>query len=405
MLLSTIVTSEPVPIIQPTPITSVITETPSSIPTPFALTTVANTPAPPITATAIPTHYPDITLPKGPYLIFTGNNTEMEVIWQLDKKIPSILEWGTTLQYSVGSITTQEYTTDHMHRYIIQDLTPGIKYYYRVRVGDGESGGTFIAAPESTATDLNFFVYGDTRDGTVIHDQIAGRIASIFSLFPAFQSFILDTGDLVSDGNLDWMWNSQLFDPKYRNIRKVFASVAFIPVMGNHEGNGSLFVKYFPIPFVGQRYWSFDYGPSHIILLDQFTPYEEGTEQYIWLKNDLASSGKTWKFIVMHIPGWSASENNIAVQRSIVALSEQYGVSIIFAGNNHYYARAEVNGVTHITAGGGGAPLYVPNPHAPNIITASRTHSYIEISIHEGNLDGTAYDVDGNVIDQFSISK
>ena len=209
----------------------------------------------------------------------------------------------------------------------------------------------------------------------------------------------------MSEGDLDWMWDRQLFDPKFKNIREVFANLSYLPVMGNHEGTGTLFQQYFPMPFVAQRYWSFDYGPAHIVMLDQYSPYKKGTDQYNWLKTDLSLSKKTWKFILLHEPGWSASDNNMTVQRDILPLVEQYGVSIIFGGHNHYYARSEVDGVIHLTVGGGGAPLYAPNPNALHVVTASRVHSFVEIEIQGNTLTGTAYDLDGNIIDQFSINK
>ncbi len=238
-----------------------------------------------------------------------------------------------------------------------------------------------------------------------IHDTIAARISAHSSTDPTLQTFILATGDIVSDGNLDWMWDRQLFSPEYINIRQVFANMAFIPIMGNHDGNGILFQKYFPYPYVRQSYWSFDYGPAHIAMLDQYSPYRSGSDQYNWLKNDLETSDKTWKFIVLHQPGWSASENTMITQRDIVPLAEEYGVALVFGGHNHYYARAEVNGVTHLTVGGGGAPLYSPNPNAENVLVSRSVHSFAEIQIHGQQLDCTVIDLDGNIIDSFSIRK
>jgi predicted phosphodiesterase len=401
LLSVTIFKPQPLTEIQPT----LVIKTGTLSPVPSSTVTFTKTPAPTSTATFEPIHYSSIDFRKGPYLIFTGDSTQMEVVWQLEKTTPSIIEWGTTDQYQNGNATTTEYTSDHMYRFIVPNLKPATKYYFRVIVGDGESTGSFLTAPESTASDLKFFIYGDTRDGTAIHDQIAGWIIETYKADPASQTFILATGDLVDTGDLEWMWDKQLFDPLYRKIRTVIANLAFLPVVGNHDGNGTLFMKYFPMPFIAQPYWSFDYGPVHVAMLDQYVPFEEGSDQYAWLNNDLAASTKTWKFIVMHMPGWSASEDNLDVQRSIVSLAEKNGVSVIFAGHNHYYARAEVNGVTHITAGGGGAPLYVPNPKAPNVVAASMTHSFVEISIHGNTLDGIAFDIDGNVIDSFSINK
>lgn len=392
---------------QPTPnlMAPAITDTNTPEPAPAATSVLVGSPLPTTRQEFFPTHYPAVTFRKGPYLTFTGDNSQMEVIWQVEETTLSTIEWGTTEQYQNGSATTSEYTMDHLHRYIISDLSPGTKYHYRVIVGDGEAGGTFYARPDSTATDLKFFVYGDTRDGTMIHDQITGAIRSAYTADPAFQTFILATGDLVDDGDLDWMWDRQLFAPLFPDLRTAFADLAFLPVMGNHDGDGTLFMKYFPMPFVDYRYWSFDYGPAHIVMLDQYTPYKEGTDQYKWLENDLKANNKNWKFIVMHMPGWSASENNLGVQGSIISLAEQNGVSAVFAGHNHYYARAEVNGVTHITAGGGGAPLYAPNPNAPNVVTTKMAHGFVEISIQGDLLNGIAYDIDGNTIDRFLINR
>ncbi|MBK9777870.1 MAG: hypothetical protein IPP62_16195 [bacterium] len=77
------------------------------------------------------------------------------------------------------------------------------------------------------------------------------------------------------------------------------------------------------------------------------------------------SSNKPWRFVVLHEPGWSAGgghPNNAAVQAYLQPLFVQYGVSIVFTGHNHYYARAVVDGVNHITTGGGGGPLHTPVP-------------------------------------------
>lgn len=380
-------------------------ETFTPIPSLTQTVSLTVTPSPTVAVLLTPSSYTASTFRKGPYLLYQGNNTQMEVIWQLDEAVQSILEWGRNGQYLDGNVTMIENSSDHLYRYIIQDLLPGTKYEYRVSVLDSLTGGSFITAPDTGAVDLKFFVYGDTRDGTIFHDEIASRIQSSYTFDPTFQTFILATGDLVDDGDLEWMWDNQLFDPKYSNIRTVFANLTFLPVKGNHDGNGDLFMKYFPGPLVGLSYWSFDYGPAHIVMLDQYSPFEKGSDQYKWLLKDLNSSTKTWKFIVMHEPGWSASENNMAVQRTIVPLAEQYGVSIVFAGHNHYYARSEVNGVTHITAGGGGAPLYEPNPKAQHVVATSMTHGYLEISIQGTTLKGTAIDIDGNIIDEFSLVK
>jgi len=114
---------------------------------------------------------------------------------------------------------------------------------------------------------------------------------------------------------------------------------------------------------------------------------------------------KPWKIIIFHEPGWSAGGhgNNSVVQDNIQPLCETYGVDIVFAGHNHYYARADVNGIQHITTGGGGAPLYTPDSSYPYVVAAEETLHFCEIEIHGETLYLTARDTEGSVIDAFSL--
>ena len=106
----------------------------------------------------------------------------------------------------------------------------------------------------------------------------------------------------------------------------------------------------------------------------------------------------------MHEPGWSSGgghENNVSVQNYIQPLCEEYQVLIVFAGHNHYYARAEVNGVQHVTTGGGGAPLHDPDPGCQNVVTATKEHHFCKVEIEGDLLTLTAITPGGKVIDEF----
>ncbi len=347
-------------------------------------------------------------MPKGPEVVLTGDNTEMKLVWQLDSTRLSIVQWGLDLRYALGTAVATETGPDHLYSYTIGGLIPGSRYNYRVIASPACYEGTFYAALPDTATDLKFFAYGDTRNGISVNDAIASQIMQAYAADPGFQTFNLAVGDLVSSGDLESAWADEFFNPHYLHLRTVLSNLAFLPVMGNHEGSGALFVRYFPMPFVAGRYWSFDYGPAHIVMLDQYRPYAVGSAQYAWLKEALAASSKKWKFLVLHEPGWSAGgghANNTTVQDDIQPLAEQYGVSIIFGGHNHYYARAVVNGIQHLTVGGGGAPLYTPNPSAVNEVAARSAYSFAEIVISGDVLTGTAVAADGTDIETFTLTR
>jgi hypothetical protein len=333
----------------------------------------------------------------------------MRVVWQWSTNPTFQLRWGTDTTYSLGSANVTPYdTTNHMYGYTVTGLNPGSQYRYQVVVGTQCASGSFYTAPDAAATSVKFISYGDTRTNGSAHNGLAGQVVSLYQADPAFQTLNLHVGDWVY-GDTEAYWTSEWFNASYGNIRTQDANLSDIGVRGNHEGSAMYWKRYFPQPWQpGGFYWSFDYGPMHVTLLDQYTTYNAGSTQYNWLRNDLATSTKPWKVVVLHEPGWSAGgghANNTTVQTDLQPLFLQYGVSIVFGGHNHYYARAAVNGVTHLTMGGGGATLYTPVPTDPNVVFAKSNYSYGKFSIAGNTLTAEVINNLGAVIDSFSITQ
>ncbi|MGC1376853.1 MAG: DUF3616 domain-containing protein, partial [Anaerolineales bacterium] len=241
---------------------------------------------PTVTLTPVLTFTPTLTLPpgpctavtltKGPTLIFTGDNTRMRVFWQWSANTTFQVQWGVDTNYGLGNMPVTAYdTANFLYQYDISGLTPGNKYYYQVVVGGQCSGGTFYAAPSATASNVKFFSYGDTRTNGSIHDGIAARIITNFTADPALQTLNLNVGDWVNDDS-ESAWTSEWF--AYPNIRAQDANIADIGVRGNHESGAVYWSRYWPEPFQpGGLYWSFDYGPIHVAMLDQYTAYNAGS--------------------------------------------------------------------------------------------------------------------------------
>jgi len=215
------------------------------------------------------------------------------------------------------------------------------------------------------------------------------------------------TGDLVADGNVEASWDTDFFDPARTNIAALHAHVPVASARGNHEGTAVLFAKYLPCPWVYGRAWSFDYGPVHVAVVDQYIAYAPGSAQLAWLEADLAASRRPWKFVVLHDPGWSAGgghSNEVPVQNYIQPLCVAHGVQVLFAGHNHYYAHALVNGVHHVTAGGGGAPLHTPNPTNPYVVATAKANHFCKVEIDGDTLVLTAVGKFGQVLDSFVVA-
>jgi hypothetical protein len=329
------------------------------------------------------------TLRKVPYLMFPGDPTTMQVLWQAQSTGPSTIEWGLDTNCSLGSAETAEYGTDHQHRYILTELPPDIQYFYRVVFDETTYSGNFHTPPPPATQRLKFLAYGDTRTDAATHNFVAGQMLQAIAADSEFQSVIVFVGDLTSNGDSEAIFDSEFFSPAFPKIRQLMAGIPYQACMGNHEDSGVLFTKYFPYPFVGSRYWSFDYGPAHFVVVDQYESYAPGSAQYLWIQNDLETTTQPWRFVVLHAPGWSAGGghgNNTSVQKYLQPLFVRHGVSIVFGGHNHYYARAVVDGVQHLTIGGGGAPLYTPVPGSPNIIASAKSHHFCRITIEGGQL-------------------
>jgi predicted phosphodiesterase len=339
---------------------------------------------------------------KGPYLMYEGSNTSMAVLWQTDGTESNIIRWGTDTTYGLGQAISTEYD-DHQHKFVITGLQPGTKYYYRV---DGCGSGSFHTAPGSSAKSVKILSFGDTRSRPAKQELVVARMQAAYASDPAFQSIALHSGDWVSSDS-ESSWSSQFFVNANPQMHTFQAEVPIEGVRGNHEGIGTYFKKYFPYPYVSDFYWSFDYGPVHIVVLDQYVSYTPGSAQYNWLINDLASTTRPWKILMFHEPAWGADgghENNTTAQKFLQPLCKKYRIDLVLAGHNHYYARAMVDGVPHITNGGGGAPLYSPDPAYPYVVITDASLSYCEVNVQDTTLALTARRADGSVIETFSIN-
>jgi len=341
---------------------------------------------------------------KGPYLIYEGNNTAMTVLWQLDNSTGGTVQWGLDMNYTGGQATTSEYG-DHQHKYTISGLQPGTKYYYNV-VGVGS--GSFCTAPAADAQNVKLLAYGDSRDNPSTQSTLQGRMINLYTNDQAFQSLCLHSADWVGTDD-ESNWTNDHFNRSYANILKFHSEIPINGSRGNHEGAASVYKKYYPYPYVSGSgcYWSYDYGPVHVSVVDVYAGITSGSAQHSWLQNDLATSSKPWKFIVLHEPGWGAGthSNNTSVQNYIQPLCKTYGVAMVIAGHNHNYVRAEVDGVYHITTGGGGASLYTPSTSYPNVKKVDKSYHYSTISIQGTVLTFSATRSDGSTIETFQINR
>jgi hypothetical protein len=354
----------------------------------------------------IGSHEPYLRAVKGPYLLFSGEPGSMTVLWQLNGTATCRLQWGPVVDPSAARAVTTEYGTDHQHRVTMTGLETGALYTYRLRAGENEHVASFRAAAAPDRRRLKMLVYGDTQTGSNVPERIHDAMLGFIERDPEFQTLVLHTGDWVRSDDED-TWTRQFFNPSRVRTREMIARVPVVGCIGNHDLWGGTFRKYWPFPYVEDRYWSFDYGPAHVTIVDVYSDYSPNSKQLAWIEEDLRSSDSPWKFLILHEPGYSAGHhrNNSDVQVRLQPLCERHGVALVFAGHNHYYARCLVNGVHHITTGGGGAGPYGIDVGSPHLVTATSVHHFCAVDIDGDRLTLTAHGMDDAIIDEFVVSR
>ena len=296
------------------------------------------------------------------------------------------------------------------HEVTFTGLTPGDRYVYRV--GNGEESGWSDPAAfnvPDVSESIIIGLLGDTRTQMDVWDR---QVHAVAEFNP---SFIVNTGDLISNGlNMD-DWNRWLHP-----ARDVFATVPTMPTLGNHERNSPIYYNTFALPTNGpegleEQVYSFDMGPTHWVCLNSCGNLNDQTE---WLEDDLEENTKPWVFVFYHHPAYaghaSRGDGNESVRAAICEILDRYHVAIAWQGHDHYYFRThpirnrEVvdwgQGTLYITAGGGGAPLYDFADNQWRAV-AETTHHYIRIDATEEELNVKTYRIDGSLLEEFSLSK
>ncbi len=252
-----------------------------------------------------------------------------------------------------------------------------------------------VAAQAAAEPADTLVVYGDARTGHDIHRKIVGHILTFRP------QAVFSTGDQVNDGRIqgEWAVFNEIISPILETSR-------FYPLLGNHERNAELYFKNFRLPG-NERWYAVRQGPIQFYLLDSNGLIGPGSNQHAWLEKELRGVPKDVKFVaaLFHHPVISSGpypdEKNLA--RRLLPLLEKYGVDIVFVGHEHVYERSFKDGVTHVTTGGGGAPLHLKLRHNPYGQVFASVHHFCVLRVAGRTLEVRAYDTDMALVDEFRI--
>jgi predicted phosphodiesterase len=248
------------------------------------------------------------------------------------------------------------------------------------------------------SVDSTIVVFGDTRSGHAVHKKV---VDCILKTAPCA---VFNSGDLVWNGRSKKMWD------RFNEIEgPLLKSTKYYVAAGNHELSSEYFRNNFKLPGNGLWY-SVNIGGIHFIAIDNTSDFYIGSEQYLWLEQDLQQVPADIKFrvVVMHYPAYTTGPHRgqcKKLQQTLVPLFEKYGVDIVFAGHNHGYERSFVKNVFYITSAGGGAPLYNQKIKSPYSQVFIKKYNFCTISAHGNEMKVTALDTAMKAIDEFVVVK
>lgn len=352
-----------------------------------------------------------------PYLNFI-TETQATVSWYSSEPSTGYIQFGLS-EDTMHHIVQSEAATS-FHRVTLENLQAGTFYFYRAVIVEHDGGGyetdllTFQTATPANNS-ISFGVVGDTQNNPAVWSQISTH------LWSERPQFVIHAGDLVSPGTNLLKWIIEYFAPS----KQLQERVPIYSVLGNHERNADWYYTFMAYP-QPQYYYTFTYGDVAFFMLDTNKDVGVGSEQYQWLSEQLRLSQQQWKIVVHHHPPYSSDENDYgdtwrttstrgdASLRDLANLYESNRVDLVIAGHIHTYertwpvtnGRVDIqHGTTYVITGGAGGPLENAAPTRSWFARKLyRGHHYNMVHVAGGMLEWITYDLNGQIIDQFTIS-
>lgn len=315
-------------------------------------------------------------LVRGPYLnmVYTGSAT---VRWRTDSATISTVKYGTDKNNLNQVVSLANQVIDHI--VTLQNLAPDTKYYYSVGYGgivlQADSQNYFRTAPISNPNydkPIRMWAVGDMAKGNPRQIEMMNAFSKYVDT-NYIDGYVM-LGDNAYDNGYDIDYQLRFFD-YYKNHIK---HIPLLPVLGNHDyaNNYTLRtnhqISYFDIFSLPQnaemggvasnteRYYSFDYGNIHFIMLDSYGLENVGGNYYgladtafspqvLWLKNDLQQNTLPWTIVCYHHPPYCMGTHNSDWEQDLVAfrmklnpILESYNVDLVLCGHCHTYQRSNM---------------------------------------------------------------
>ncbi len=281
---------------------------------------------------------------------------------------------GAPVEAEISVSYSKEWEGSYMHKLTVTNLTPATTYTYRVGSEKGWSDyGTFTTNGGADDNTVNFVAIADVQASNIENfTKGANALNAAFTMMPD-ADFYANMGDFTDDStNEEW----DMYDTAFAQLN---LKNTIVPISGNHDGLGveNWFNNMFNLDTTesvqtsdGVNY-SFDYGNAHFAVLNTNDILSISLAQLSWLKNDLNSTDKDWKIVMMHKSPYSLGKDAkwpdaLYLQQSLTKVLDACDVDVVFSGHDHQYLRTKKiannrlddDGTVYILSGTAGAKRY-----------------------------------------------
>jgi len=306
---------------------------------------------------------------------------------------------------------------------MVNDLTPGVKYVYRVGTEGAWTEWYQLQMPDPSKKKLSFVYFGDAQND--IKSMWSRVIREAYKTLPTVD-FMLHAGDLINRHDRDVEWGEWFYAGNF-----IHATVPSMMTPGNHEyGTGVVLSPQwrpqFNLPLNGPKgleetCYVINYSNLKVISLDAEQIDESPIyleKQRRWLDSVLTADPKKWTALTFHYPVFSTKPNrdNENLRNHFKPIFDKHKVDIVLQGHDHAYGRGMVTNVpTGKSVKDVSGTVYVVSVSGPKMYDVSNdpwmqrkarnTQLFQVITIDGNKLIYEAFTASGELYDAFDLIK
>ena len=350
-------------------------------------------------------------------------STSVSMLWRTDvDTLASVVEIGPADTFPEGATAVEGYTflfgggevgegAYRVHEVrLCGAVQPGTTYSYRVG-GEGHWSPTYTFSTPGAPGSFDTFRVAIAGDSRGDYATWAAAIAAMESHAPDLYLF---SGDMVELGA-----NQSEWEDWFAATGDLLARKPFLAAHGNHEFLAQHYFAQFGFPG-NEEWYAVEWGDLLVLSLNDTVRSDDDIDsvQKAFIEQELAATSRPWRVAMHHQPAYSACtahDSNLEVREAWSGAFEEGGVQVVTAGHNHIYERsvpirageqvAEGDGTVYLVSGGAGADLYENTDDAWWNAVANPVEHYVIADFGPSQADFVVRDLDGNVIDQFSVPR